>query len=149
VNPETALHVAQLVLALHLAAATFVILGMIVIPIGAWRHWLLVSSFWWRAAHLGAISIIALQKVLGQTCFLSVWEFNLLAQAQQAHVRVPPLHALAIGVMHWNMPLWFFTLLYVALFLYVAWLWRLVPVRGWPRRKLSHKRADIKSRSLV
>lgn len=125
-----ALHLAQLVLALHLAAAIFVILGMIVIPIGAWRHWPLVSSFWWRAAHLGTISIIALQKVLGQTCFLSVWEFNLLAKAQQGYVTVPPLHAVAINIMHWNMPLWFFTVLYVVLCLYVVWLWHRVPVRG-------------------
>jgi Protein of Unknown function (DUF2784) len=129
VNPETALHVAQIVLALHMAIALFVIFGMVAIPIGALRHWPPVFGFGWRFAHLAVVLGIAVQKLLGQTCFLSVWEFNLLDRASQAHARVPLIHAWAIDIMHWNMPLWFFTVLYVAVLLYIVWLWRAVPPR--------------------
>ena len=128
-SPETALHVAQLVLAAHMAVALFVIFGLVAIPLGAIRHWAFVFGFGWRAAHLGTASLIALQKVLGQTCFLSVWEFNLLDRANLAHPHIPIIHAWAIDIMHWNMPLWFFTALYLAVLGYIVWLWRFAPPR--------------------
>ena len=128
-NPETALHLSQIVLAVHMAIALFVIFGMLAIPIGALRHWPLVFGFGWRFAHLAVASGIAVQKLLGQTCFLSVWEFNLLDRASLAHAHVPLIHAWAIDIMHWNMPMWFFTVLYVGVLLYIVWLWRVVPPR--------------------
>jgi len=128
-TPEAALHLAQLVLAIHMAIAAFVIFGMIAIPLGALRQWPFVFGFAWRSIHLAAVSSIALQKLAGKTCFLSVWEFGLLDQAADAHQRIPPLHSLAIDIMHWNMPLWFFTALYVAVLLYTIWLWRVAPPR--------------------
>lgn len=128
-NPETSLHLAQIVLAVHMAFALFLILGMVVIPIGALRHWPFVFEFGWRLAHLAVAFAIALQKVLGQTCFLSIWEFNLLERANLAHAHIPLVHMWAINIMHWNMPLWFFTVLYIGILLYIVWLWRVVPPR--------------------
>jgi len=112
-----------------MAIAGFVIFGMIAVPLGAARGWPFVTAFAWRAAHALAAAAIALQKVLGQTCFLSVWEFRLMERASLAREPISPLHGLAISVMHWNMPLWFFTALYVAVFIYILWLWRRVPPR--------------------
>lgn len=122
-NPEAALRLAQLVLGLHMLVALFVIFGMVAIPLGAIRGWLFVYGFGWRLAHFAAAAIIALQKFFGATCFLSIWEFDLLNKAVQAKMQVSPLHALAIDVMHWNMPLWFFTALYAVVFAYIAMLW--------------------------
>src|ERR1051326_4538075 len=53
----------------HVAVIAFNIFGLIVIPLGAWRAWGFVRVFWWRALHLGALAIVALQAVLGQACF--------------------------------------------------------------------------------
>jgi Protein of Unknown function (DUF2784) len=112
-----------------MAIALFVIFGVLAIPVGALRHWPFVFEFGWRSAHLGIASAIAAQKMMGDTCFLSVWEFNLLDRASQAHAHVPLIHTWAINIMHWNMPLWFFTVLYVATLLYIVWLWWVVPPR--------------------
>ncbi len=136
-SPDTALHFAQLVLSIHMAIALFVIFGIVAIPIGALRHWPFVFQFGWRAAHLGTASVIALQKVMGMTCFLSVWEFNLLDRASQAHPHIPLIHAWAIDIMHWNMPMWFFTALYVTTLLFIVWLWRFAPPK--PSRPVARR----------
>ena len=134
-NPSTALHLAQFVLAVHMAIALFVIFGLLAVPLGMLFRWPFIFGFAWRLTHLGAASSIAVQKVMGKTCFLSVWEFNLLDQANQGHERIPAFHALAIDIMHWNMPLWFFTVLYLLVLVYTLWLWRVAP----PRSPLSGK----------
>lgn len=138
-NPSTALHLAQLVLAVHMAIALFVIFGIVAVPLGMLRHWPFIFGFAWRLTHLGAAFSIALQKILGKTCFLSLWEFNLLDRASEGHQQIPALHAIAIDIMHWNMPLWFFTALYVLVLLYTLWLWRIAP----PRSPLSRKAIRI------
>ena len=123
----TALHLAQAVLALHMLIALFVIFGMLAIPLGMLRHWAFIYNFGWRIAHISVAAVIALQKLIGQTCFLSVWEFNLLDRAAQGHQQLPLIHTWAIDVMHWNLPLWFFTGLYVIILIYIGWLWYIAP----------------------
>jgi len=91
--PLRALHLAQLVLGVHALVALFVVFGMSVVPVGAAQRWTFVRGFSFRAVHLGIVLIIALQKVLGATCFLSVWEFELLDAAGGAATRMPALQA--------------------------------------------------------
>lgn len=117
-SEDRALHLAQLVLTVHALVALFVVAGMIVIPLGARIGWPFVYSIWWRGVHLGIVILIALQKVLGQTCFLSVWEFELLDRAGGAAGQMPVAQSLLTHVMHWDMPLWFFTALYLAVLAY-------------------------------
>ena len=126
---DRALHLAQLVLTVHALVALFVVAGMIAIPLGARLGWPFIYSIWWRSAHLGIVVLIALQKVLGQTCFLSVWEFGLLDRAGLAAEHMPGAQWLLIRVMHWDLPLRFFTVLYLAVLAYTLVLWRLVPPR--------------------
>ena len=126
---DRALHLAQLVLTIHALVALFVVVGMVAIPLGARLGWGFVNSIWWRSAHLGVVILIALQKVLGQTCFLSVWEFDLLDRAGLAVGHMPAAQSLLISVMHWDLPLWFFTALYLGVLAYTLLLWRLVPPR--------------------
>src|SRR5438477_158028 len=68
----------------HVAVIAFNIFGLIVIPLGAWRAWGFARVFWWRALHLGALALVALQAVLGQACFLTIWESDLLTRAGEA-----------------------------------------------------------------
>jgi hypothetical protein len=129
VDPERALHLAQLVLAVHLCVASFVVFGLVAIPLGAARGWPFVHALAWRAPHLAVVMVIALQKVLGRTCFLGVWEEDYLNAAGSAAQHMPLAQVVAIDVMHWDLPLWFFTVLYSAVLLYTLVLWRLVPPR--------------------
>ena len=124
---------AQLVLTVHLAAAAFITAGLLLIPLGARLHWAIAYAFWWRFFHFAAISAVALQKVLGKLCFLTVWEFDLLSRAGRSVTDVQPALAWADRLIHWDLPAWFFIALYALLWLYVAWLWWRIP----PRRNMA------------
>lgn len=118
---------AQIVLSAHLVVVFFIVFGLVAIPIGGYLGWSFVFVFWWRALHLAAIAIVALQKFLGKLCFLTVWEFGLLRSAGRSDQDMQPILAFGSRLIHWNMPLWFFTLLYAVTLLYVVWLWRRFP----------------------
>jgi len=130
-SEQSAHGLAQLVLTIHALVALFVIFGLVAIPLGGQLGWSFVRSIWWRSAHLGVVIIVALQKVVGATCFLSVWEFDLLDRAGLATRQMPAEQSLLIRIMHWDMPLWFFTALYLLVLAYTLLLWRFVPPRRW------------------
>jgi hypothetical protein len=65
---------ADVVLVAHFAIALFIVLGLLVVWIGAWRGWSWVRHFWFRTAHLAAIGVVALEAILGLACPLTVWE---------------------------------------------------------------------------
>jgi Protein of Unknown function (DUF2784) len=118
---------AELILAVHLAIILFNVGGLIIIPLGAWRHWRFVRGFWWRALHLASLAVVALQAVLGQVCFLKDWQGDLLRAAGAGATREPLIAGLVNRLIYWPLPLWVFAALYVAVWLYVLLLWWLVP----------------------
>ena len=125
VSPQT---LATTVLALHLAVVAFNLGGLVVVPLGKWAGWHFVRGFWWRLAHLGSLAAVALQSILGQSCFLTLWQASLEARADASHP--PPLIATWInGILFWPLPLWAFATAYVAVFVYTLLLWRWVPPR--------------------
>ena len=75
---------ADLVVALHAGYVSFVVLGVPVILIGAWRGWRFVRNFWFRVIHLGMIGVVALEAVIGMVCPLTVWENQLRRAAGQS-----------------------------------------------------------------
>lgn len=141
---QTALHLAQVVLAVHFCIAAFVVFGMMAIPLGARSGWAWATAPAWRAGHAVIVLLIAVQKFAGQTCFLSVWEFKLLDAAASGGASPPPLHQLGVAIMHWNMPDWFFGVLYGLVLAYVAVLWFVVP----PRFRRADARRATSGRSL-
>lgn len=114
---------AEIVLTAHLLAVVFIVFGLVAIPLGGWLGRPFVHVFWWRFLHFAAITVVALQKLLGKLCFLSVWEFALLDRAGRRATDVQPALGWADRMIHWDLPLWFFTALYAATWVYVAWLW--------------------------
>lgn len=116
---------AQFVLGVHLLVVFFIVSGLVAIPLGFRLHWTFVTPFWYRAMHLGAMTIVAFQKFLGKLCFLSVWEFQLLRDS--GHRETEPAFVFGDHLIHWNMPLWFFTVLYAVTWAYAIWLWRRFP----------------------
>ena len=111
----------------HVAVIAFNVFGLIVIPLGAWRSWKLVRVFWWRALHLGALALVALQAGLGQACFLTIWQSDLLARAGESASNEPMIQQWISRVIFWPLPLWMFAVLYVGVCIYTLLLWRLVP----------------------
>ena len=112
----------QSVLAAHLAVIAFNVAGLAVIPLGARLGWRLVRIRWLRLLHLGSLAAVALQAALGRACFLTIW------QADLAGGRAEPLIARWVnGVIYWPLPIWAFTVLYLAVFAYVVALWWIAP----------------------
>ncbi|MEY2335535.1 DUF2784 domain-containing protein [Acidithiobacillus ferrianus] len=127
----TDLLLAQTILTIHLAVITFNIFGLVVIPIGAWRGWPWVRIFWWRALHLGALFVVAIQAVLGRACFLTIWQSQLQQAAGGQGYRQPFIQTWIDHLLFWNLPILFFSTIYVLVWIYVLFLWWRVPPR-WP-----------------
>jgi hypothetical protein len=118
---------ATAVLVFHLFVVAFNLFGMVVIPLGAWRGWAFVRVFWWRALHLAILALVALQAVLGQACFLTVWQGELLRRAGESAADAPFIARFVNSLLFWPLPLWVFAIAYVAVCAYALALWWLVP----------------------
>ncbi len=120
---------ADVVLGVHLLVILFNLFGLVVIPLGGWRGWRFVRVFWWRALHVAVLALVALQALLQQVCFLTLWQGALLRQAGQAASDAPLIARAVHRLIFWPLPLWVFAVIYVAVCLYVLLLWWLVPPR--------------------
>jgi len=70
-------YLADVVVILHVAYVGYVVLGQLAIWLG-WifrRQW--ARNFWFRATHLLAILIVAVEAVMGWVCPLTRWEHQL------------------------------------------------------------------------
>lgn len=115
---------AEMVLGLHLIIIAFNIAGLIVIPVGAWLGWQIVRVAWLRLLHLAMLGIVAGQALAGRACFLTIWQNELVAGGRLAQ---PLVVHWVDGLIYWNLPIWAFTAIYSAVFLYVLALTVLVP----------------------
>ena len=120
---------AEAVLAVHVGIILFNVFGLVVIPLGGWLGWRFVRILWWRALHVAILALVALQAVLGEACFLTFWQADLLRTAGAAVSSEPLIARVVNRLIYWPLPLWVFALLYVAVCAYVLALWFLVPPR--------------------
>ena len=119
---------ARAVLALHLGIILFNVFGMIAIPLGGLYGWRFVRVFWWRALHVVILGGVAVQAVAGRACILTIWQSALLGSTAG---RTPLIVRWVDRLIFWPLPIWVFAAAYVAVFLYVVALLRLVAPR-WP-----------------
>jgi hypothetical protein len=126
-TPAQLLLLAQAILLLHLGVILFNVLGLVVIPVGAWCSWRFVRVKWWRALHLVCWAVVALQAILGRACFLTLWQSEILGRAGEQGSAAPLVERWVNAVIYWPLPIWVFAVLYVALGLGVLGLWWLVP----------------------
>ena len=116
---------AALILAIHLAIILFNVIGLVVIPIGAWRGWRFVHAPVWRLLHLLCWAIVALQTILGQACFLTIWQ-DVLEGGQDA--AEPLVMQWVNSAIYWTLPIWVFSVIYLLAFSYVLALLWIVPL---------------------
>ncbi len=81
------LRLADVVLVVHAAFVAFVVVGLVLIWVGRFRGWAFVRNFWFRAAHLVAIGVVAAESLTGFVCPLTMWEdrLRLLAGGEQRY----------------------------------------------------------------
>ena len=138
-QPSQVWLLAEAVLAAHLAVIGFNLFGLVAVPLGAWRGWRWVHAAVWRVVHVASWAAVAVQALLGRVCFLTDWEYALSGDSS----RTPLVMRWVNGLIYWSIPLWVFTLVYVAAFAYVLALLWLVPVRWAPAAAQRGKRRKV------
>jgi len=123
-SPEVKPFLAELVLIAHLVVIGFNIFGLIAIPLGGWLNWRFVRIRWWRLLHVALLGVVALQALFGQACFLTVLQDELSGAKGPSS---PLIMGLVNRLIYWPLPIWAFALGYVAVWIYVLALWRIVP----------------------
>ena len=131
---QSELWLAQAILAFHILLIAFNVFGLIVIPLGAWRGWQWVRIFWWRALHFAALLVVAVQALLGSVCFLTIWQSELQEAAGRQGYRLPLIQTWVNHLLFWHLPMFFFTTIYVLIWIGVLLLWwKVPPVLPWRR----------------
>lgn len=127
--PATAGLLADAVLVLHVAIVAFVLLGLVAIPLGAWRRWHWVRDIRWRAAHVLLMLFIALQAWLGALCPLTVWEQALRRRAGEASFDESFVEHWLARLIFLDAPWWAFVAAYTAVAAGLVLAWFAVPPR--------------------
>ena len=68
---------AHVVLVIHFAFVSFVVVGLLLTWIGYFLSWSFVRNFYFRAAHILAMGVVLLEALFGVVCPLTTWEIEL------------------------------------------------------------------------
>ena len=138
---------ADLVMLLHTAFVAFVVLGLLLILVGAARRWLWVRNFWFRLVHMAAIGYVAAEALAGWECPLTTLEKHLRVQAGEQPYAGDFLAHWIHRVIPFNASIEDFMPLHVGFAILVLVTLLIVPPR-WPRRRVC-RRLDKPDHSSV
>ena len=135
-HSETYRWLADLVLVVHFSFVAFVIVGFVVIWAGFCLQRPFIRNFYFRLAHILAMSLVLLESLGGVTCPLTAWEGRLRLLAGEGQ------HYAGSFIQHWLHRIMFFefsestfTVIYVLFFaLIVATFWFIPPRRPSARK---------------
>ena len=142
IDPSLAALLAHAVLLLHVAVATFVVGGLIVVVVGnvgPWRNrrnlrWLRwINALWFRLAHLLAIAVIVAEAWLGVVCPLTTLEMWLRDQSGGDNYRGGFVEHWLQHLLYFHAPPWVFGLGYTVFAVLVLASWWVFPPRSKPR----------------
>ena len=108
----------------------FVIGGLAAIVIGNLRGWGFVNGWWFRAAHLAAIAVVAAQAWLGITCPLTTLESALRVKAGGTGYETSFIEYWLTRLLYYDAPAWVFTVCYSLFGGLVLLSWIFVPPRS-------------------
>ena len=118
---------ADAILVVHAAFVLFVVGGFAAILLGIALKRRFAFNPWLRGAHIAAIAFVTAESLLGLMCPLTTWEDELRGNPGGPGFIQRWIHAW----LYWDVPPSFFTPVYAAFLLLVAWTW----VRYPPRRR--------------
>ena len=125
---------ADVVVAIHVAYVSYVVVGQLAIFAGAVLRWQWIRNVWFRVTHLLAISIVALEAILNITCPLTTWEYQLRLAAGQRPSGETFMGRLLHQLIYYNWPPWVFTAIYIGFALLVLATFVFAPPR-WRRKE--------------
>ena len=124
---------ADLILALHVMYASFVLGGLLVLPFGLGFGWSWVRTRWFRCSHLVCTALVAVEAVIGLTCPLTWIEHRLLVAAGTAGYDRSFIGHLLAWLLYYDTPAWVLTTAYLVVALIVLLLFCAAPPRPRPR----------------
>ena len=117
----------DLVVVFHLAYASFVLVGFILILAGALFRWHWIRNRVFRWVHLGCIGVVAVESVAGLICPLTLLENWLLVGSGQAGYERTFIGQLIYDLLYYDFPAGVFTVAYVSLAALTALTLVLIP----------------------
>lgn len=129
---------ADAIAVVHFAYFGFVVLGQALILLGMVRRWQWIRNLWFRAAHLLAIGLVALEAVVGMSCPLTDWERDLRAKAGETTSDASFMARLANEVMFHDFPDWVFRVVHISFAVLVIATFVIAPPK-WRRVKKGDK----------
>ncbi len=117
----------DLVVIIHLAYASFVVVGFVLILVGALLKWHWIRNQVFRWVHLGCIALVAVESVVGLICPLTLLENWLLVGSGQAGYERTFIGQLIYDLLYYDFPAWVFTVAYVSLAALTALTLVLIP----------------------
>lgn len=118
---------ADLVVVIHFAYVSYVVVGLLLIIAGIVRRWQWIRNLWFRVSHLLLIAIVAGESIFGIWCPLTDWEFNLRIWAGQKPYQGTFISELMNKIFWIKLPESVYTTIYVSVALFVLstfWLCR-------------------------
>lgn len=125
---------ADTILVIHAVFIAFVVIGLFLILAGGLLRWAWVRSFWFRAGHLLAISIVVTEALVGCMCPLTEWEGSLRESAGGSGYSGSFIQHWLQKLIFYDFPPWVFTVAYAAFGVIVVLTWFIVQPR-WPWAK--------------
>ena len=134
ISPQLYTFAADLVLLLHVLFVAFVVIGLILILVGKWRHWQWVRNPHFRLAHLAAIAVVVLQSWLGRICPLTTIEMELRSRGGGATYTGSFIAHWLESILYYRAPAWVFAVCYTLFGAIVIASWYWVRPRGFGSR---------------
>ncbi len=117
---------ADLVLYVHFGIAAFLVFGMLLIPLGSYWQWSWVQARRFRQIHAGLMVFISVEAVFHITCPLTTLESFLRKTTAPESFWADQISK----ILYWDLPVEFFTILYLCCVIWVICLWKFVPPRS-------------------
>ena len=121
------LFLADLILATHALFVAFVVLGLVAVLLGKYRHWSWVRNLWFRLTHLLAIGIVIAESWLGLVCPLTEWESRSREAAGGVAYSDSFIQHWLHEILFYDFDPWVFTVAYTVFGILVLAAWLLVP----------------------
>ena len=125
---------------LHAAYVSFVILGFVAVLLGIVWRWQWTRGFWFRVFHLLMIGVVVFESVLGITCPLTTWEYQLRVAAGEGVASGSFMGRLVHDLLFFDLSPWVFTVCYGVFGAVVLATFVFAPPR-WPWRTSSQDAA--------
>jgi hypothetical protein len=124
---------ADVLVVIHFLFVAFVVVGQLLIMIGAPLGWRWTRNFWFRLGHLACIAVVAAEAAANVKCPCTVWEDQLRAAARQPVSEGTFMGRLAHNLLFYDVDAALFPPMHMLFGALVLETFLLFPPR-WPRR---------------